>query len=63
VPTRYLHGERDQAFVPGAGQGSGAFVAAEYAEEVVAGAGHWLPHDEPALVAAAVEEWLGHRSA
>jgi pimeloyl-ACP methyl ester carboxylesterase len=58
VPTRYLHGEEDPAFVPAAGRGSGEFVAAPYEEQVVPGAGHWLPHDEPDLVAEAIEGWL-----
>jgi pimeloyl-ACP methyl ester carboxylesterase len=62
VPTRYLHGEMDQAFVPSAGHGSGDYVSAEYREEVVPGAGHWLPHDQPDLVATAIAEWLGTRS-
>ena len=62
VPTRYLHAESDQAFVPGAARGSGEFVSAEYAEDVVPGAGHWLAHDEPDLVATAIEDWLGPRS-
>jgi pimeloyl-ACP methyl ester carboxylesterase len=63
VPTRYLHGELDHAFVPDAGRGSGGYVSAEYEEEIVPGAGHWLPHDEPDLVATAIEDWLGPHSA
>lgn len=58
VPTRYLHGESDPAFVPGAGRGSGAYVSAPFEETVVAGAGHWLPHDEPGMVADAIGDWL-----
>lgn len=58
VPTRYLHGELDPAFVAGAGHGSGDYVSAAFEEQVIPGAGHWLPHDEPELVAAAIESWL-----
>jgi pimeloyl-ACP methyl ester carboxylesterase len=58
VPVRYLQGEEDPAFVPGAARGSGEHVAAEYDEQVLAGIGHWLPHDVPALVAGVVDDWM-----
>ncbi len=58
LPVRYLQGEADPAFVPGAARGSGEHVAAEYDEQVLAGIGHWLPHDLPALVAEAVDGWM-----
>ena len=58
LPVRYLQGEDDAAFVPGAARGSGDFVAAEYDERILPGLGHWLPHDVPALVAEAVHDWM-----
>ncbi len=58
-PVRYLQGEEDLAFVPGAARGSGEHVAAEYDEQILPGMGHWLPHDAPALVAEAVDDWMG----
>lgn len=58
VPTSYLHGEHDPAFVADAATGSGRFVEAPFEERVVAGAGHWLPHDEPDLVAGTVRAWM-----
>lgn len=57
-PVRYLQGEDDVAFVPGAARGSGEHVAAEYDEQILPGFGHWLPHDAPDLVAAAVDDWM-----
>ncbi len=58
VATRYLHGEHDAGFVPAAATGSGEYVTAIYEEQVVAGVGHWLPHDVPETVAAAVRDWM-----
>lgn len=58
LPVRYLHGEKDPAFVPGAARGSGEHVAADYEEQVLTGIGHWLPHDVSALVADAVDGWM-----
>jgi pimeloyl-ACP methyl ester carboxylesterase len=58
IPVRYLHGEADAAFVPGAATGSGEFVEASYQESVVEGVGHWLTFDVPDVVAAAIREWM-----
>jgi pimeloyl-ACP methyl ester carboxylesterase len=58
LPVRYLQGEDDVAFVPGAARGSGAHVTAEYDEQILPGLGHWLPHDAAALVAGAVDDWM-----
>jgi pimeloyl-ACP methyl ester carboxylesterase len=58
VPTRYLHGDRDQGFVAAAATGSGDFVAAPYGERVVSGVGHWLTHDVPETVAEEVRNWM-----
>ncbi|MFQ5948885.1 MAG: alpha/beta fold hydrolase [Acidimicrobiia bacterium] len=58
VPVRYLHAERDAAFVPEAATGSGKFVEAAYDERVVPGTTHWLPHEEPELVADLITDWM-----
>lgn len=58
LPVRYLQGEADVAFVPGAARGSGEYVADEYEERILPGMGHWLPHDAPALVAEAIDGWM-----
>ncbi len=58
IPVRYLHGQADVAFVPGAATGSGEFVEAAYDERIVEGVGHWLTHDVPDLVADAIREWM-----
>jgi pimeloyl-ACP methyl ester carboxylesterase len=59
VPTRYVHGERDWAFASGMATGSGAFVGAEYDEQVIAGASHWMPQERPDEVARLIDEWVG----
>jgi pimeloyl-ACP methyl ester carboxylesterase len=58
IPVRYLHAERDAAFVEEAATGSGAFVAAAFDEAIVPGTTHWIPYDAPAEVAAAVRDWM-----
>ncbi len=59
VPVRYVHGERDGAFVPEMASGSGDFVASEYDEVLLEGASHWVIHERPAEVAALIRDWLG----
>ncbi len=58
VPVRYLHGERDLAFVPEMATGSGEFVAADYDEQIVPGTTHWIIHERPDEVARLVREWM-----
>lgn len=58
IPVRYLHPETDPAFVPAAAAGSGEFVEAEFDEQIVAGATHWLTHDAPDVVAEAIRDWM-----
>jgi pimeloyl-ACP methyl ester carboxylesterase len=62
LPVRYLHGEHDVAFVPGAARGSGSYVAAEYEERILPGVGHWLPHDLPVVVSEAIDDWMRRES-
>ena len=58
APTRYLHGERDFAFVPEMATGSGEFVDADYDEQIVPGTTHWMIHERPDEVARLITEWL-----
>ena len=58
IPVSYLHGDGDVAFVSGAITGSGEFVDAPFRERIVAGAGHWITHDMPELVAAEIRDWM-----
>lgn len=58
VPVRYIHPERDPAFVSELASGSGDWVDAEYDELVLAGTSHWLVHERPGEVARLVREWM-----
>lgn len=58
TPVRYVHGELDWAFVPEMATGSGAFVEAEFDEQVIAGASHWMPQERPAEVAELIHDWM-----
>jgi pimeloyl-ACP methyl ester carboxylesterase len=58
VAVRYLHGELDLAFVPGAATGSGDHVDGDFDEQIVPGATHWLTHDVPDVVAHAISDWM-----
>ena len=58
VPVRYLHGERDFAFVPEMATGSGEFVDAEFDEHIVPGTTHWMIHEKPEEVAALIRDWM-----
>ncbi|MDH3308625.1 MAG: alpha/beta fold hydrolase, partial [Acidimicrobiia bacterium] len=62
VPTRYLHGLDDFAFVPALARGNGAFVSAEYDEILIGDGGHWLQLTHPDLVADAVRDWMTRSS-
>lgn len=53
IPTTYLWGRRDPFLGPAAAQRTAAYVAADYRFVEVDG-GHWLPEENPALVAEAV---------
>ncbi len=63
APVRYVHAERDGAFVPEMATGSGDFVAAEYDEVLLAGASHWVTHERPAEVAALIRDWMAPQPA
>ncbi len=57
VPIRYLHGERDFAFVPYRDMANAEFVAAEY-DEFVLDTSHWMLFEAPDRVAELVLDWL-----
>lgn len=56
VATTYVWGEQDIAVGRGAAETCGEWVEADYAFVPLAGAGHWLPEERPADVAAAILE-------
>ena len=58
IPVRYVHGERDSAFVPEMATGSAAFVDAPAEDHVMEGASHWMPQTRPEEVAAHITEWV-----
>lgn len=58
VPVRYVHPERDPAFVAEMATGSGDFVDAAYDELVVPGTSHWLVGERPEAVAGLIRSWM-----
>lgn len=56
VPTRYVHGTRDFAFVEALATGSGEFVSAPY-DEVHLDSTHWMLYEQPVEVAKLIGEW------
>ncbi len=59
VPSLYVHGEKDFAFVPEMAAGSAAFVDAEAEDRIMPGASHWMPQTRPEEVAAHITDWVG----
>ena len=57
VPTRYVHGMRDFAFIPELATGSGEFVDAGY-DEVMLETTHWMLYEAPEQVAELITEWF-----
>ena len=57
VPTRVLWGEADRALPPSLLEGLERFVP-DLQVERVAGAGHWIIHEQPARVAQAIRDSL-----
>ncbi|WP_329579551.1 alpha/beta hydrolase [Kitasatospora sp. NBC_01250] len=58
VPTLFLWGSEDAALGRGAAEATGDWVDGPYRFEALEGASHWLPEEEPALVASRVLEHL-----
>lgn len=59
VPTLYIQGREDWAFVPAMAEGSGAYVEAEFDEWLIDGAGHWLPYTHAEGLADRFGSWFG----
>lgn len=60
VPTLHLTGGADRCIKPSSGDGQERYFSGSFRSEVVAGAGHFLPMERPALLA---ERILTHRTA
>ncbi len=59
VPAMHLHGTHDGAVIAETAGGSSQFVAARYDQQLIEGAGHFLPEEAPDQVNARLLEWLG----
>lgn len=57
VPTRYVHGARDFAFVEEMATGSGDYVEADYDEHLL-DTSHWMLYEAPDEVAGLILDWL-----
>ncbi|MBN1173021.1 MAG: alpha/beta hydrolase [Micromonosporaceae bacterium] len=57
-PTLQLHGSADAAALPRTAQGSGRYVAAEYAWRVLDGVGHFPPQEVPETVTCEILSWV-----
>jgi pimeloyl-ACP methyl ester carboxylesterase len=58
VPVLHLHGERDQAVLPGTAAGSAAYVTARFERHLLPAAGHFLPEEAPTAVSEHLLGWL-----
>ena len=56
VPTRYVHGLRDFAFIPELATGNADFVVAEY-DEVHIDTTHWMLYEQPDRIAELIADW------
>ena len=57
MPHLLIHGVEDRALRPAAFEGVGAF-APDFEVFRVKGAGHWILHEKPDLVAQKIMEWI-----
>jgi pimeloyl-ACP methyl ester carboxylesterase len=58
VPVLQVHGSLDPLVLPESAAGSGAFVDAPYAFDLLHGAGHFLPEERPDQVSDLLLSWL-----
>lgn len=58
VPTLYVWGREDLAFTRGAAELTGQYVEGDYRFVEIPGASHWLPEQEPDVVAGSVIDWI-----
>lgn len=56
VPTTYIWSDRDVALGRAGAELCGEYVTADYRFEIIEGASHWLPDDEPEAVARLIRE-------
>jgi pimeloyl-ACP methyl ester carboxylesterase len=63
VPVLMIHGLDDPFLLPGALDGTDAWVEGELTMIPVPGAGHWVHHDRAELVTKWIQDWLAPRSA
>lgn len=59
VPTTYMWGEGDVAVARSGAEATASWVTGDYRFLAVPGSGHWLPEQDPALVAAEVLSRIG----
>jgi pimeloyl-ACP methyl ester carboxylesterase len=60
VPTLHLQGARDGCIGPEACSGAGRYFSADFTEQIVEDAGHFLAHERPELVADRTVAWIRH---
>jgi pimeloyl-ACP methyl ester carboxylesterase len=58
VPTLYLWSDGDSALLAKAAHDTARYVDGEYRFEVLSGASHWLPDQEPDVVSDLLLEWV-----
>jgi pimeloyl-ACP methyl ester carboxylesterase len=62
VPTLFLWGDREHFISRAAAELCGRYVVGSYRFEVLEGASHWLPEEEPAKVSILLAEHFAHAS-
>ena len=63
MPVLQFHGLDDPALLPGALDGTQAWIEKDWTLVTVPGAGHWVHHDAPDLVSSTMKDWLARRVA
>ncbi len=58
VPTLYVWSDRDAALSGKAAQNTGRYVSGEYRFETLRGVSHWIPDEQPDVLADLLLEWF-----